>query len=78
MKKYYFPINNEGKDEELVIFQPEGEDGRYRVELEGETVGYLFYSEMNPDKGCSMWEATTPSLTLIAAQLGEFIEQSAL
>jgi len=77
MKKYTFPINNEGEEQDLIIYQPEGEDKRYRVELEGDTVGYLFYSEKNPDKGCSMWEATTPSLTLIAGQLGAFIENNA-
>lgn len=77
MKKYTFPINNDGEEQDLNINEPQGKDGRYRVELEGETVGYLFFSEMNPEKGCSMWEATTPSLTLIASQLGEFIENNA-
>lgn len=77
MKKYTFPINNEGEEQDLIIHEPEGEDKRYRVELKGQTVGYLFFSEMNPEKGCSMWEATTPSLTLIAGQLGEFIENNA-
>jgi len=78
METYHYQIDNKGKIEDLIIHRPQNENERYRVELEGATVGYLFFSEMNNDLGCPIWEGSTPSLSLIAAELGRFIEDSDL
>jgi hypothetical protein len=78
MDKLFYKIDNQGKMEDLVITRPATEDERYRIELEGKVLGYLFFSQMNDDLGCPIWEATTPSLSLIASELGEFIERSDL
>jgi hypothetical protein len=78
MEPYHYKIDNQGKIEDLLIFTPIKPDERYRVELEGATVGYLFFSQMNDDLECPIWEGSTPSLSLIAQELGRFIESSSL
>jgi hypothetical protein len=74
METYHYQIDNQGKIEDLIIYRPQNESERYRVELDGATVGYLFFSEMDDDLGCPIWEGSTPSLSLIAAELGRVIE----
>jgi len=76
MEQYHYTINNQGTIEDLTIYRPSEENGRYRVELEGSTVGYLYFSQMDEHLACPIWEGTTPSLSLIAAELGSFIERS--
>ena len=76
MEPYHYQIDNHGKIEELIIYRPDTGDERYLVELEGSTVGYLFFSQQDDDLGCPIWEGSTPSLSLIAAELGRFIEKS--
>ena len=76
MEQYHYKIDNKGKIEDLIIYSPHHEDERYRVELEGLTVGYLYYSQMDNDLARPTWEGSTPSLSLIAAELGRFIESS--
>ena len=76
MEQYHYTVNNQGKIEDLIIYAPEGDNERYRVELEGATVGYLFFSQMTDKLGSPIWEGSTPSLSLIAQELGQFIESS--
>lgn len=76
MKQYHYTINNGGKLQDLVIYTPVDQEGRYAVELEGNLLGYLFYADLDTDKSCPMWQGSTPSLTLMAAELGAFLEQS--
>jgi hypothetical protein len=78
MDKLFYKIDNQGKMEDLVITRPATEDERYRIEFEGKVQGYLFFSQINDDLGGPVWEATAPSLSLIANKLGEFIERSGL
>ncbi|MET1055462.1 MAG: hypothetical protein ABWY16_09150 [Pedobacter sp.] len=63
----------------LTINYPIDESGHYCIETEDDTeIGHLYIAGIDENHKTPVWKGTTEEVDHIAAELGEFIEQSEL
>jgi len=71
MEHYTYKVNN---NVELKIYYP-NELGQYRVEHKDEAIGYIYVSAFDNQTNETIWLGSTEELSLIAGQIGEYLEK---
>ena len=64
-------------DKELEITDG-NEEGQYTVVYENKELGYIYVDEVSDDTGRMVWAGSTPYLTELSTELGEYLEKSNL
>ena len=66
------------EDNVIEVFKPQNIDGMYRVEWNGEYIGYIFVSAIDEETGSLTWGATTDYVKLYLEDLGLLVEASGM